>query len=818
MLLDLSSKNEKMKKIKFILIVLSIALTNIANSQNLLTLKGKVINEQNQPIEAANISIFDNNSKKIDKVTITDKDGSFAITTSLTTKFTISISSLGYKNLEISALNLDTNISQLKFVLFQAPNTLKSVEVSTKKPMIELKSDKMVVNVESFVSNVGATALEVLEKSPGIQVDKDGNISLKGKSSVLVMIDGRPSYLGGSDLANLLSTMNSNSLSQIEIITNPGAKYDASGNAGVINIRTKKSLTNGFNGNVNLSLAQGVYSKINNSLNLNYRKDNLNTYLNYGYSLNNGYVDVIADRKFVNGSEQIQSGLYQTTNNRNKSENNNIKIGMDYFIKSQTSFGFYISGFNAPQERNGYTIANITNANNIVSSIEKTVSSNSNVWKNQSANLYFHSQFDNNKKEINANFDYLHYDFSGNQSINGFTYSSNNTMLSSSILKNKLPLVLNIYSGKYDYSHALSDVTKFEAGLKSSIVTTDNSTLFYKNINEQFDNSMSNSFEYKENINAAYVLLSKKVEKFNYNAGLRLENTNYSGIQNYFNGKIDSNFSKSYINFFPTALINYEFNNKNALTFSVGRRIDRPAYQQLNPFVSIMDKYMRMSGNPYLQPQISNNFELAYTFDGKFTTTINYGIIDHMINETMTQIDSLIIRSMGNIGTRYNYGISQSATFSIGKNYNGILFANLFNNVYDGLINGYSLKASQTTFTLNLNNQFSLGSGLNAELSGTYSTKSRDEGQAISLSFGTISGGISKQILNNKGSLKFAFRDLLHTQIPKEIQNFQNVRSTLERNMDTRIFSIAFVYRFGIQQKPKSSSQGTEEQKRVQIN
>lgn len=806
-----------MKKIKFILIVLLIVVSNITNSQNFITLKGKVINEQNQPIDAASISIFENISKKVDKVTITDKDGSFAITTNLTTKFIISISSLGYKNLEISSLDLDTNISMLKFVLIQAPSTLKSVEVSTKKPMIELKSDKMIVNVESFVSNVGATALEVLEKSPGIQVDKDGNISLKGKSSVLVMIDGRPSYLGGSDLGNLLSTMNSNSLSQIEIITNPGAKYDASGNAGVINIRTKKSLTNGFNGNINLTLAQGVFSKINNSLNLNYRKDNLNTYLNYGYSLNNGYVDVIADRKFVNGNEQVQSGLYQTTNNINKSENNNLKFGIDYYIKPQTIIGFYISGFNSPQNRHGYTIANVTDANNVISSLEKTNSINSNVWKNQSANLNFHSQFDNNKKEINANFDFLHYDFSGNQNINGFTYSPNNILLSSSILKNKLPLFLNIYSGKYDYSFTLSDETKFETGIKSSLVTTDNSTFFYKNINDQFDNSMSNGFKYKENINAAYILFSRKVDKFNINAGLRMENTIYSGNQNYYNGKTDSNFSKSYINLFPTALINYEIDNKNAISFSVGRRIDRPAYQQLNPFVSIMDRYMRMAGNPYLQPQISNNLELAYSLGGKFTTTINYGIIDHMINETMTQIDSLIVRSIGNIGTRYNYGISQSATFSIGKNYNMILFANLFNNVYDGLINGNSLKASQTTFTLNFNNQFSLGSGLNAELSGTYSTKSRNEGQAISLSFGTISGGISKQILNNKGSLKFAFRDLLHTQIPKEIQNFQNVRSKLERNMDTQVFSIAFVYRFGIQQKPKSN-QGTDEQKRVQLN
>ena len=224
-----------------------------------------------------------------------------------------------------------------------------------------------------------------------------------------------------------------------------------------------------------------------------------------------------------------------------------------------------------------------------------------------------------------------------------------------------------------------------------------------------------------------------------------------------------------------------------------------------------------MAGNPYLQPQLSNTIELSHTYKNMFTTTLNYSVVHSMMNETFVHDDSLIIRSIGNIGTRYNFGIAESATIPFTKWYTGIFYANLYENKYSGEVNGFPLNAKQLTLELNINNQFSFQKGWAAELSGVYATRNRDEGQALSLPIGQVSAGLSKQLLNNKASIKFNIRDIFYTQTIKEIQNFQDVQSIVNRTRDTRVFNIAFIYRFGKQSKPKAA-QATEEQKRIQVN
>lgn len=246
----------------------------------------------------------------------------------------------------------------------------------------------------------------------------------------------------------------------------------------------------------------------------------------------------------------------------------------------------------------------------------------------------------------------------------------------------------------------------------------------------------------------------------------------------------DSSFSRSYTSLFPTAFVSYQLNENNQVALSAGRRIDRAAYQQLNPFTSFIDKYMQMAGNPYLQPQLSNNIELSHTYKNMFTTTLNYSVIHNMMNETLINQDSVIIRSVGNIGTRYNFGIAESATIPFTKWYTGTFFANLYENKYVGEVSGFPLDAKQLALALNINNQFSFQNGWSAELSGVYTTRERDEGQALSLPIGQVSAGISKQLLNNKASVKLNVRDIFYTQQIREIQNFQDVQSTVNRSMD----------------------------------
>ena len=812
-----------MKKLLIVFITLVLAIKGIAQTIE-TSVSGSTVDTKNVPVQSATISLMKSKDSSIIKIAVSDKAGKFLFTGISFGSYFITTSAVSFAKTNSRVFIISENNTTIRvgtLILQELPKNLSAVVVTSKKPLIEQKIDRMVVNVDASVTNVGSTALEVLEKSPGVTVDKDGNISLKGKSSVMVMIDGKPSYLNGAGLASLLGSMNSNQLSQIEIMTNPSAKYDAAGNAGVINIKTKKSITQGFNGSVTLNYGQGVYAKTNNSIMFNYRTSKINTFLNYGYSINKGFFDFDIQRNFFGTNEIKISELDQQSNRINKSQNNNLKLGLDYFINKQTTLGIVTTGFLAPQKQDGFTTSYLKDGNSTINSIEKTTRTVDNTWKNGAVNINFHSSLDTSKKDIAANFDYLHYDFSGKQDITGLTYNPNQILQADNHLKNLLPLTIDIYSGRFDYAQPLNNVVNLETGIKASLVKTNNVSNFYNLSNNEWltDSTLSNAFNYSENINAAYLNLNKKMGKWMMQAGVRLENTNYKGLQSSLSQKSDSSFNRNYINLFPTAFISYEMNGNNQFALSIGRRIDRPAYQELNPFIGFIDKYTYSTGNPFLQPQFSTNMELSHSYKNLLNTTLNYSVIHDMINETLIHKDSVIIRSVGNIGTRYNYGITESATVSFNNWYSATAFANLYQNNYTGEINGYPFHAKQLTLSLNVNNQFSFTNGWSAELSGNYTSRNRNEGQAIILPAGQVSAGIAKQLLNNKASIKFNVRDIFYTQNPKEIQNFQDVQSTLRISRDTRVFNIAFVYRFGATLKSKpASSQPTDEQQRVKLN
>ena len=591
-----------MKKLLIVFTIMFFAIKCMAQTNETIV-SGSAVDTKNAPVESATISLMKSKDSSIIKIAVSDKEGKFSFTGIPFGSYFITISAVSFAKTNSPVFMISENNTTVRLgalILKEIPKNLSAVVVTSKKPLIEQKIDRMVVNVDASVTNVGSTALEVLEKSPGVSVDKDGNISLKGKSSVMVMIDGKPSYLSGAELANLLGNMNSNQLSQIEIMTNPSAKYDAAGNAGVINIKTKKSITQGFNGSVTLSYGQGVYPKTNNSIMLNYRTNKVNTFLNYGYSLNKGFMDFDIQRNFFGTNGIKISELDQQSNRINQSQNNNLKLGLDYFINKQTTLGIVTTGFLAPQKQDGFTTSYLKDDNTNINSIEKTIRTVDNTWKNGAVNLNFHSSFDSSKKDITANFDYLHYDFSGSQNITGLTYNPNKILQASNYLKNLLPLTIDIYSGRLDYAQPLNNGVKLETGIKSSLVKTNNVSNFYNLSNNHWltDSTLSNAFNYSENINAAYLNLNKKFGKWMVQAGVRLENTNYKGLQSSLSQKSDSSFSRNYTSLFPTAFISYEMNGNNQFALSIGRRIDRPAYQELNPFIGFIDKYTYSTGNP----------------------------------------------------------------------------------------------------------------------------------------------------------------------------------------------------------------------------
>jgi len=702
---------------------------------------------------------------------------------------------------------------------------LKEVTVIARKPMFEQKIDRMVVNVDAAITNAGTTALEVLEKSPGIQVDKDGNISLKGKQGVTVMIDGRPTYLSGPELANMLKGMQSSQLETIEIMTNPPAKYDAAGNSGIINIRTKKNKMKGFNGSLSAGIGQGKYFKTNESLNLNYRNGKVNLFSSYSFGSYNSFQQLDVSRRFKEDDGSVRAIFEQYNYMRRRRMNNNLKIGMDYNLTSKTTLGAVVSAFYNPESTAGTNTSYLKNPHGLLDSIVTAENLMSEKWRNISVNLNMRHQYDSTGRELTTDVDYIRYNSNNSQHFINGTFEPDWVKRYEEQIHGELPVVIDIYSAKMDYSHPLKNDSKLEAGIKSSYVATDNKANYSELIEGTYvpDYRKTNFFEYKENVNAAYLNFNKQVtKKLGVQAGFRVENTNYSGFQYGNPTQQDSSFKRSYTSAFPTVFLSYRGDKYNQFSLSIGRRIDRPAYQDLNPFLFFIDKYTYGQGNPYLRPQYTRNAELSHIFKEFLTTTVNYSVTKDYMTELFDQPDgqgdynyAMRVRN-GNFGKMQNAGVAVNLQFPVKKWLTASLYSNYNYIRFEGSVNGNMMKISASNLTLNSNNQIRFNKSWSGEVSGWYQSKSI-YGQILIRPMGGVSIGASKQILKEKGSLKLNIRDVFYSQRVRGVINIQSTDASFRSYEDSRVVNLTFTYRFGkpIKGIKERNKTGVDEQNRV---
>jgi hypothetical protein len=349
-----------------------------------------------------------------------------------------------------------------------------------------------------------------------------------------------------------------------------------------------------------------------------------------------------------------------------------------------------------------------------------------------------------------------------------------------------------------DYTHPLKKGAKLETGVKSSYVNTDNAANYFNlaGMNWQIDYDKTNRFQYKENINSAYINLSKQYKKLGVQAGLRFENTNYKGHQLGNAQKPDSSFRNNYNSLFPTVFLSYAVNEKHQFGLNAGRRIDRPAYQDLNPFLFFLDNYTYQSGNPFLKPQYTLNLEFSHTYKGFLNTTLNYSRTKNFFTETFEQSGYATIVRNGNIGICQNAGISVGAQVDVRKWWSASLYGNYNYNSFKGELYGEPISVNASNILFNVSNQFKFNKGWSAELSGFYRTKGID-GQIQIDQLGQMSAGISKQVLKGKGSVRMNVRDIFYTSWAKGNINFQRTEASFKNKRDSRVASISFTYRFG---------------------
>jgi outer membrane receptor protein involved in Fe transport len=796
-----------------------------------LEIKGKVVGPSKQGVEAATVLLLVAEDSGLVKTTVTDAGGNFAFNQVKAGRYLVQVTASGYKTATSAITDLQPGMAPVDLgaiELATADKSLAGVVITAKKPFIEQKIDKMVVNVDAAVTNAGSTVLEVLEKSPGVTIDRDGQIALKGKQQVVVMMDGRPTYLAPQELANLLRNMPSSAVESIEIMTNPSAKYDAAGNSGVINIRTKKNKQRGFNGSVSLNYGQGVYWRTNDNFNINYRSGKFNVFANGGYSKWNGFNNLDIERNFIDASGKLTARLESYSRMRNQSDNYTLKVGTDYYQSQKTTIGFVASGFYNPEQFSSKNTSYLQDEFLTTDSIVYAESTNDNLWRNASINLNLRHQFDSTGRELTMDLDYVRYRATNDQDFVNTTYTDKWEMQHQESLRGDLPVNIDIYSAKADYTHPFRKGLKMETGVKTSYVETNSSALYFKQFTggEQPDYSKTNSFLYKENIHAAYVNFSKQIRKFGIQAGLRYEYTHIRGLQ-YGNPTVqDSSFTRTYGNLFPTIFVSYQASKDHQWGLNYGRRIDRPAYQDLNPFLFFLDKYTYQSGNPFIRPQYSDNIELSHTFKGFLTTTLNYGYTSDFMTETFEQEQlpngdesyATIVRQ-GNIGQRHTGGIAVSAQVPVKKWWTAIIYTNLNYNQFNGILNDERINVEATNLLVNINNQFRFNKGWSGEISGWYRTKGV-EGQIMIDPLGQLSVGLAKQVLKDKGTVKLNVRDVLYTQVANGEINFQSTQASFRQVRDSRVATITFTYRFGKPikgVKARKSGGAGDEQNRVKI-
>lgn len=780
--------------------LLILVCCSLAIAQNNFSVSGKILGSGNEPLAGAYLMLFSDTT--LQRTSVTDVDGKFIMEPVYPGDYTIRVSNVGYENYTTEVISVAANIVLPDITLAAQKGQLKEVTVTAQKPFIEVKADKIVVNVENSIVSAGSSVMDVLQRSPGVNVDNNDNISLKGRQGVTIWIDGRPTPMQGADLATVLRSMPSNSVERIEIISNPGARFDAAGSAGIINIKTKKDKRLGVNGSATVNYGQGKYPKYGAGLNLNYRNKKFNVYANYNYAYRYWFNHLMLNRRFLDtakGLEDRQLFRYDQDNFALFNFKNHIaNAGLDYNLSVKTSVGIALSfSTNSFDPKADNASRALDNNDNLLYNFN-TTGRHDNFYYNYAANVNLKHSFDSSGRELSVDMDYATF---GNQSNQNFvtTYKApdGSEFQPDYFLKSNLDGVTSIQSVKADYIHPLSPKTRIEAGVKASIAKADNKPLFYEMVNGDFtlDTKRSNHFIYKENINAGYITLNKEWTKWSTQLGLRVENTNAQWEQK----TTVQQYDTSYTQFFPSLAFQYHLSPKQDLGLTFSRRIERPNYQQLNPFKYFIDKTTYREGYPYLQPASFYSVELSHTFNQRFVTTLTYGINKGVIVEVIQPSDtedSITVQTNKNLDQMIFIGLSGAYPFQITKWWSNVTNLNIYYARYDGNIAKTPLRNGSPTFDLNTNNTFTLPAGFSAELGLFYQARQIYGYMEVNPVW-MLNAGVQKHLFNRKATIRFNIQDIFFKGYPSATSVYTGYREDFVAERETRVANISFVYRFG---------------------
>lgn len=791
--------------------VLFLFFSSLLFAQNI---GGTLQSELGNSVPYAAITLNITSNSTLVKATISEENGNFSLQGILPGEYSLNISSIGYEDFsrKINYKGGDLNLGAI--VLNETAESLEGVTVMAEKPMVQVLADKTVFNVENTINATGTSAFELLRKAPGVIVDNNGGIILEGKTGVQIFIDDKLSVLQGEDLSNYLESLQATDIEAVEIITQPSSKYDAAGNAGIINIRLKKDKSLGTNGTYTSGLTNGDFARYNSSLNFNNRDRKGNFYGTYSnrFGKSTSFIDLLRT--------QSETQFDSRSNRVSDRNSNNLKLGYDYYLNSKNTIGAIFNanlnnGFSANNARTPIRPVNSLQIDSVLVALNQTDNTSYNI------NTNFNYRYtDTLGYSINVDLDYGKYNSDRNAFQPNVYFNGDETqILNERITFQQTPIDIDIITIKTDYEQNFLK-GKLGIGFKFSQVNTDNTFDFFNQVNEQniLDALQSNQFSYAENINAGYVNFNRKWGKWNVQTGLRVENTISDGELESIQDNGDERVQRDYTDFFPSGGLTYQMNRKNQFALTYSKRIQRPNYQSLNPFEYKLDELSFSKGNPFLQPQYTDNIKLSHTFNYRLTTSLSYSYIsDFFARVTVAEGESANFLTTLNVADQevINFGVSYPK--KIYEWWNIYFSLNAYISDYKATSPEF-LPLKQETLSFYAQNTITLSKDFKMEVSGWYSSPSIWGGTYQTQALGSLNLAFQKKLFNDSVTGRLAFNDILYTVPWKGTTQFGNLFIDGRGGSDSRQVAFSFTYDFGRNEIKKSRKRKTgleDENKRI---
>lgn len=805
-----------MKSIGILLALSTLSLLAQAQTR----LNGAVRDGTGKPLPFASVALLNARDSSVAKGTASDQQGIYVFENVRAGRYVVRATAVGYQKIHSMVLDVMTDPTEVPVLaLTEVTGKLTEVQVTAKKPFVEQKLDRMVVNVANSIVGSGSTALEVLEKSPGVTVDyQNERLQLRGKDGVIVQIDGKQSYLSAQDVIAMLRTMSSDNIETIELITNPSARYDAAGNAGIINIQLKKNssggpATIGTNGTASLGAGSGRFDRERGSLQLNHRTKNLNLFGSYSLNRGGNYWDFQLDRNQPDPSStdaNRRNIVSQYTYLTFRDLGQNAKVGLDFSPSKTTTIGLVWTGLWSDHREQGPAGASFrrteTSPIYLQTQTQKTYDTFS---QNQIGNLNLQHSFGPTGGLLNADLDLGHFTrqytnrLSTESTAVETLIANGDVSLPVAGLLITQPTTIDIRTIKVDYNRPLTKGWKVETGLKGTSVKTDNDLKLSSGpIGALVPNpALSNHFQYTERVNAAYASVSGKWQKADLQVGIRAEHTHSEGNSLTLNQVV----TRDYLKWFPSLFVSHPLSPGQTITFSYSHRIDRPNYQNLNPARGYVDPYAYSQGNAYLRPQFTHALEgklslkngLFMSLGATYTTDLMFFTI-HALEGNKSYVTT------ENLGSMQGYTLTLSWPLTIVKGWqlqtNVLGYYNRFQYDYEGTI----LQVQNVAGRFNGNNAFTLGNGWTAELNGWISTPAVN-GIWKTPWLGALDAGIQKTV-SPVLKCKLSLQDVFHTNYFRPRVETATTTQVGRLTFDTRVALLNLTYSFG-NQKLKSERQ-----------